>query len=199
MKTIGTVAFLLLFVLGKVFAQEDPAEKPAYVLLAKAVYYMTDMLDGSNSRMESWEVRLADGGKHMTTFKAPFKNASVQYARTDGVWWNEIRTEGVTTYLRERYAVHPSRLDPGERSYGHMEERNVADDKMVASWPIFYEVQGSDSMRRLIVHGFLPGNMHLVIVRVYWEGKGYFLPFQESLQMLEEGRTISYFVYARIQ
>lgn len=198
MRMRGAFIFVLLCLFGRALAQEGPTEKTAGDTLARAVYYMTDMLDGNNSRMEAWEIKRADKGEYMT-FKAPFKSSTAHYTLTDGMWWNETRTEGNDTYLLERYATHPALLDPGERSFGHIEERNVTDDSVTGRWPIFYEVQGAGSMRRLVMQGFLSRNMRLVIIRDYWEGKGYFLPFQESVWMLEGDSIISYFIYARIQ
>lgn len=193
MRAIAGIALLLLIPVGSAVAQEKEA--------VKAAYYVTDMLDGKNSRLEAWKIKFAPKvdryTEPYTVRKDIFGKKDGQQVKSDGAWRDETRVDKQPTYLVERYEAHPSQLEAGERSFGHFEIRNVSDDSVVLNWPVFFEVHELGGIHRLILRGFLPEGKRLLVVRDYLRGE-YSVPLRESQEMFEGNTVVSHFIFARV-
>lgn len=200
MKMTGIMLIAISCLIGEASAQDKKPVKR--IAVAQAVYHVTDML-GKKKRTEAWEVRLPvpdyQYAKPYTVFKGSRGQTMFQEITSDGRWVDETRTEGLDTYLFERYDVHPSQLDPGESSFGHVEERSIQGDRVLLSWPIFFSVEEESSETlRLTVKSFMPGNRQLLIVRTYVQGE-LFAPLKESYQLTEGGTLLLHYLYERVR
>lgn len=204
------IALMFLFWFGPALALEPPGEKAVPGTVEAVTYYVTDRLDSKRSRVELWTYRLVPdtaedpwGEKRMygahEIRKEIFGKQGDGVTETHKLWHSEIRTEKKPTYLREVLTPNPAVLDPGERSYGFVEERTVADDRVVMSYPVFYSVkQELRGFYRMTLQIFLPDGKYTEIVRHYREGE-YFLPLRESRVVKYGDEVLAYLVFARMR
>lgn len=204
------IALALLCWCGSALAQKSLENETVFSRADAATYYVADRLDSKRSRIELWTYRLVpdvakDADGEDRTYDAHEIRKEIIGKRDGGIvethklWHSEIRPEKEATYFREVLTPNPSVLDPGERSYGFVEERSVEDDRIIMSYPVFYSVkQELRGFYRITFQAFLPDGKYAEIVRHYREGE-YFLPLRESHVVKYGDQVLTYFVFARMK
>lgn len=172
----------------------------------QATYHVTDMMDKKNSRMETWQViyssRVRPSGRVFrgpyTVIKESFEKKNTQSVRSDGIWRDETRTDGLDTYLVERYETHPSLFSSEGSGFGYFEIRNTATDEVVTNWPVFFKVRELFGVYHFILHGYMPDGIRLVIERDYRKGE-YFSPLQERQSIVFGEEILIHFIFSRMK
>lgn len=166
---------------------------------AQARYRVTDMVDQTYNRTETWVMSalMEKGSKiYKLTKSTPAKDRA-QETEIIRTWFVEVRNAGKPTYWKEVLSLHPREMDVGERSFGYIEERDVADDSVIKNWPLFCRIEKIAGGRRATFTAYLAGNLILQVVRDYEESETYYFPISESRVLMRGDEVQSHLIYAR--
>lgn len=110
----------------------------------------------------------------------------------------ETREAGSKTYLKEVLATHPMSMQPGQKDFGFIETRDVASDKVLATWPVFYVISKSaNGLLRATFEIKIGDTQHLRVVKDYEMPETYPYPLYERFTMVQNGKVVADNVFAR--
>lgn len=111
--------------------------------------------------------------------------------------FHEIRYPEADVYYREIMMLFPIDLEPGQTSFGRVEQRRVSDDVITATFPVFCRIEAIVGGRRAVFTAFFPGGGKLEIAKDYESNEMYAFPMRESHVISLFGEVSHHMIFAR--
>lgn len=192
MNVIGLVIFMLVIACTSAAAEENTADA-----LDNAKYHVTDILNPQNDRLELWDKQdvpvQEEESFHYKITKRVFGSKIVE-TEIHTEWFTESRPGDDTNYLKMRFAAHPVTLEPGQRSFGHVEE--IGPGAQAHKWPMFYKMEAVGKIRRTSFVVMIPNGHKWHIIKEYEDGMYHFPRKEENIIRLG-GNVVEHTIHER--
>lgn len=193
MNRFKLMIFVLMLTCIGTAAEENPVGA-----LDSAKYHVTDVLNPQNNRIELWNLFdllvTEDNSYRYRIIKRAFNSRNTEI-ETHTEWFTENRSSGDEHYLRLRFTIHPNDLEPGQASFGHVEE--LASDTQLQNWPMFYRLEIKKRMYHASFSVFIPNGHMWHIVKEYEDGMYHFPRREENIIKLGE-EIVDHIIHERI-
>lgn len=181
--TTRILATTMLLVLS--FVSNDARAQTVF-----SFYEVSDILSGSTKK-EIWLTGQAKNSEFVFLSKKihAITQENIETEVTDivnGHWLKKTQSPGKDSYHEEMMATLPFELEPGERSFGYINVRNVETNIITEAWPLFVAIEQDGERRKATFTAFLPENKVIVTTRIYTD-KSYMFPSSLEVKKYKSG------------